>query len=143
MTGPDDAVEISAAELHTLSFKDLTARYEGLVGRPPPRLRRARLIRLIVAALERKAHPGLRRIERQVERRLHRLAEGRNLPPPRPALKPGVELYREWGGRTHTVTVTADGFSYEGSPYTSLSAIARAITGSAWSGPVFFGLDKS
>ena len=47
---------------------------------------------------------------------------------------------REWNGRTHTVTVEEDGFSYAGRNYRSLSAIARDITGARWSGPRFFGL---
>ncbi len=57
-------------------------------------------------------------------------------------LKPGVRLLREWGGRTHQVTVTDDGFDYGGKHYRSLSEIARTITGARWSGPRFFGLRK-
>jgi hypothetical protein len=47
---------------------------------------------------------------------------------------------REWQGVEHVVTVTADGFEWQGRPYKSLSAIARAITGTRWNGWVFFGL---
>jgi hypothetical protein len=47
---------------------------------------------------------------------------------------------REWQGAEHVVTVTADGFDWQGRPYKSLSAIARAITGTRWNGWVFFGL---
>ena len=49
---------------------------------------------------------------------------------------------REWNGRTHTVTVEEDGFTYAGRSYRSLSAIARDITGARWSGPRFFGLSN-
>ena len=56
------------------------------------------------------------------------------------ALAPGTRLLREWQGRTHHVTVLVSGFEYDGQAYRSLTAIARAITGSAWSGPLFFGL---
>jgi hypothetical protein len=49
-------------------------------------------------------------------------------------------LVREWNGRTHTVTVEEEGFTYAGRNYSSLSAIAREITGARWSGPRFFGL---
>ena len=57
-------------------------------------------------------------------------------------LKPivGTRLIREWQGVEHTVTVTQDGFEWQGRPYQSLSAIARAITGSRWNGWIFFGL---
>ena len=47
---------------------------------------------------------------------------------------------REWHGRTHTVTVTDDGFEYAGASYSSLTKIAKKITGAHWSGPRFFGL---
>ena len=56
------------------------------------------------------------------------------------AIASGTRLLREWQGRTHHVTVVAGGFEYDGRVWRSLSAIARAITGSAWSGPLFFGL---
>jgi hypothetical protein len=57
-----------------------------------------------------------------------------------PSLKPGARLVREWRGRTHTVTVTEDGFEYAGENYPSLTKIAKKITGAHWSGPRFFGL---
>jgi hypothetical protein len=52
----------------------------------------------------------------------------------------GTRLIREWQGVEHCVTVRDDGFEYQGRPYKSLSAIARAITGTRWNGWVFFGL---
>jgi hypothetical protein len=55
-------------------------------------------------------------------------------------LKPGARLVREWRNRTHTVTVTEDGFEYGGTSYASLSKVATKITGAHWSGPRFFGL---
>lgn len=55
-------------------------------------------------------------------------------------LMPGARLLRNWNGRTHSVDVTESGYLYEGKTYRSLSAIARQITGSHWSGPRFFGL---
>jgi hypothetical protein len=47
---------------------------------------------------------------------------------------------REWQGRTYDVLVLDDGFSWRNTQYRSLSALARKITGTAWSGPLFFGL---
>ena len=58
----------------------------------------------------------------------------------RPELKPGTRLVREWQGRTYDVLVLDDGFSWQNTHYRSLSALARKITGTAWSGPLFFGL---
>ena len=52
----------------------------------------------------------------------------------------GTRLIREWQGVEHTVTVLKDGYEWQGRPYKSLSAIARAITGTRWNGWVFFGL---
>ena len=66
--------------------------------------------------------------------------EGRVAPDPGLSLKPGARLVREWHGRTHTVTVTEDGFDYAGPTYPSLTKIAKKITGTHWSGPRFFGL---
>jgi hypothetical protein len=52
----------------------------------------------------------------------------------------GTRLLREWQGVEQVVTVTKDGFEWQGRPYKSLSAIARAITGTRWNGWTFFGL---
>jgi hypothetical protein len=54
----------------------------------------------------------------------------------------GTRLIREWQGVEHQVTVLDDGFEYKGCKYKSLSVIARTITGTRWSGPVFFGIKK-
>ncbi len=54
----------------------------------------------------------------------------------------GSRLVRVWQDQTHQVTILEDGFDYDGKRWTSLSAIAKTITGSPWSGPAFFGLKK-
>src|SRR5262249_58244887 len=61
----------------------------------------------------------------------------------RAQLKPGTRPIREWQGRTYEIVVLDDGFSWRGTHYRSLSAIARAITGKAWSAPLFFGLKQN
>jgi Protein of unknown function (DUF2924) len=66
-----------------------------------------------------------------------------NLNRPRTGLKPGTLLTREWQGHLQRVMVLADGFSWNGTTYPSLSKVAFAMTGTRWSGPRFFGLDKS
>ena len=55
-------------------------------------------------------------------------------------LRPGTVLVREYQGERHTVTVIGDGYVWRDATYASLSTIARAITGTAWSGPRFFGV---
>lgn len=52
----------------------------------------------------------------------------------------GTRLLREWQGVEHAVTVMDTGFEWQGRPYASLSSVARAITGTRWNGPLFFGL---
>lgn len=55
-------------------------------------------------------------------------------------LKPGTVLVREYQGERHTVTVVPSGYVWRETTYASLSTIARAITGTTWNGPRFFGL---
>ena len=63
--------------------------------------------------------------------------------PVRQTLVPGSRLVREWNGQTYTVSVIEEGFVYKDRVWTSLSAIAKDITGAHWSGPRFFGLHKA
>jgi hypothetical protein len=74
-------------------------------------------------------------------RSLRRIAAGRPVSESaQPALRPGAHLVREWNGRTYQVEVVEGGFRMDGRTWSSLSAIARHITGTGWSGPRFFGL---
>ena len=57
-------------------------------------------------------------------------------------IKAGTRLLREWGGVTHVVEATDDGFTYRDQRFKNLSEIAGVITGSRWSGPLFFGVKK-
>ena len=59
---------------------------------------------------------------------------------PRAALLPGTRLIREWQGRRHVVDIVPEGYVFDGKTYRSLSAVAKKITGTHWSGPRFFGL---
>jgi hypothetical protein len=58
----------------------------------------------------------------------------------RPAIKPGTRLVRQWKDQVHIVNVEEGSYEYSGTRYDSLSEIARLITGTRWSGPLFFGL---
>jgi len=57
-------------------------------------------------------------------------------------LKPGTRLVRQWHGKVYTITVLDQGYEFEDRHYGSLTPIARQITGAAWSGPRFFGLNR-
>ena len=58
---------------------------------------------------------------------------------PRRSVKAGAVLIREWHGTKHQVTALKDGFMFSGKHFQSLSKIAYEITGTRWSGPLFFG----
>jgi Protein of unknown function (DUF2924) len=107
-----------------------------------PHLSRELLLRAVAYRMQEVALGGLRpkrqRQLRQFAEQLKESREGRSRA--RPELKPGTRLVREWQGRTYQVLVLDDGFSWQGTSYRSLSALARKITGTAWSGPLFFGL---
>ena len=128
--------------LQDLSAPELRARWATVLGRPAPRrVSRLVLIRAIAWALQAKVYGGLKPA---VLRRLHALAGPSSLEQLRQrrtqALMPGTRLLREWRGQTHTVEVVADGYAWQGQHYRSLSAIARRIAGTNWSGPKFFGV---
>jgi hypothetical protein len=103
-----------------------------------PRLSRELLVRAVAYRMQEVASGGprleLQRQLRQIGLELQQTGRVRI----RPQLKPGTRLLREWRGRNYEVLVLDDGFSWQGTHYRSLSAIARQITGTAWSGPVFF-----
>ena len=107
-----------------------------------PHLSRELLLRAVAYRMQEAALGGLppqrQRQLRQFAQQLNDSQEGRVRP--RPELKPGTRLVREWQGRTYEVLVLDDGLSWQGTSYRSLSALARKITGTAWSGPLFFGL---
>ena len=141
------ALDERLAALGGLGLDQLRAEWRRLHrAAPPVRLSRDLLLRSIAHRLQEDAFGGLGPAAR---RRLAGLARGvaaQGKPTPAPApvrLKPGTTLVREWHGRTHTVLVLADGgFECQGRRYSSLTELARAITGARWSGPRFFGLRR-
>lgn len=108
----------------------------------PEGLTSSQLMRAIAWRMQEKAQGGLppERL-RQLDRMAEQLkAEGDiELEPPQ-SLKPGTRLVRHWHSKVHCVTVLDEGFEFEQRHYSSLTQIARHITGAAWSGPRFFGL---
>ena len=112
---------------------------------PPANLSRELLLRALAYRMQEVALGGLRparqRQLRQMAQQFNRIGAANTFP--RPELKPGTRLMREWQGRTYDVLVLDDGFSWQNTQYRSLSALARKITGTAWSGPLFFGLKQN
>ena len=132
------AIEAEIARIKSLALDALRRRWRAVFGRTPPAaLSKDLLGRMIAWRMQEQAFGGL---ERESLRFLDGLA--RHGGSARRQLKPGTVLVRDYQGQRHTVTVAADGFDWQGTTYPSLSAIARAITGTAWSGPRFFALAR-
>ena len=139
-----DTIPARLAALRTTPTPDLKAQWRDLFDTEPPPFNRQYLVSRLSYRIQELAHGGLRP---ETVRRLERLGEDLDGGYPhkrktRADLLPitGTRLIREWQGVEHVVTVTADGFEWQGRPYKSLSAIARAITGTRWNGWTFFGL---
>ena len=133
-----DSVLQQIAELKTLSIVELKTKWRALFGTEPPPYNRKFLESRLTYRIQELVYGGLKP---ETIRRLEQLGEeldgGRKDVRKRSAnLLPiaGTLLLREWQGVEHTVTVTDKGFDYMGMPYTSLSAIARRITGTRWNG---------
>ena len=129
--------------LSELGALELRAEWTKVYGVTAPRhISRDLLLRGIAYRLQERMYGGLKP---STVKRLKEIAagleQGSELKPQRASsLKPGVRLLREWQGETQIVEVLTKGFAWKGKTYKSLSAIARAITGTQWSGPEFFGL---
>jgi len=146
-----DALAQGGLDAHLAAFEaaplpQLRADWKRLTGRLPPiGLRRDLLMRALAYKLQERAFGGL---DSATRKRLDQIAasvergQTRGVAPA-PRLRPGTALTRDWQGRAHTVLVLEQGFEYAGQIYKSLSAIARAITGTRWSGPAFFGLRRT
>ena len=108
---------------------------------PPCQLRRELMVRILAHRIQESNFGGLNdRTRRRICDILESVHAGSGIGPTNPHLKPGTRLIRQWKDQAHVVTVEERGFDYRGSRYESLSEIARTITGTRWSGPLFFGL---
>ena len=130
-------LEEQLGRLAGLSSAELRAEWRRVTASPLPRIS-PKLLRLALAwELQARSFGGL---SRATTRTLDQLGRGETLTAP---ARPGMRLVREWQGRVHVVTVGEDRVvRWEERPYRSLSEVARAITGTRWSGPAFFGLKK-
>ena len=132
-------------DLAGTSLDLLRGEWRRLYHSEPPRISRDLLLHGIAYRRQELKHGGLGKTTRRKLKTLAKMfrTTGRVSPDPGLALKPGARLVREWRGRTHTVTVTEDGFEFAGTSYASLTKIAKKITGAHWSGPRFFGLVRA
>ncbi len=145
-----DTLEAGIAQLRGLDLAGLRARWRSVTGRAAPaQLPRHLLFKILAYRLQADA---LGDLDKATVRYLDKLAGGggsnqpKDEPLPLPGegdVKPGTLLMREWEGVQHRVMALDEGFAWNGTTYRSLSQVARAITGTRWSGPRFFGTDKS
>lgn len=144
------SMDTEIRELREMRVPALVARYAELWGKPPRCRRHAHLWRRCAWKLMERRHGGL---SRKAKDRLEELISEIELPdlaktivekPLRSnsgELAPGTVLARVWRGREIRVTVRGPReFEHAGEVYTSLSAVARSVTGSKWNGRLFFGL---
>lgn len=122
--------------LATMDRKTLAKRWATVFGSPAPPAVQVTLLRSALAWHYEIGHEA----EAELAQLLRRMRRHATSSAPASALAPGTRLLREWQGQTHHVTVLSGGFYYDSKTYASLTAIARHITGTAWSGPRFFGL---
>jgi len=130
-------------ELPTMDRPGLQQLWQELFGKPPhPKLRRQLMVPILAYRVQEKAYGGLKSSTRNYLRKLAaQLESSKGIPQPQ-RIKPGTKLLRQWHDETHEVVVTEHGFVYRGEEYKTLSEIAGLITGTRWSGPLFFGLKK-
>ncbi len=137
-------IEAEVRRIAGLGLKELQALWLERRGRPT-RLQSVEFLRYMLAwEIQAKAYGGLSTETVRQLKQLHERFERDPTYTPSPILdlKPGTTLTRRWKGTEYRVKVLDDGFQYAGQRFTNLSEVARLITGTRWSGPLFFGLKK-
>ena len=133
------------AVLPKKSPQELNQLWRKLFNTDPPQAGKEYLVRRLAYRVQELANGGLSKATATI---LDGLGHGKS-EQGKPIVKsenatpaPGARLIREWQGVEYVVTVLDDGFEYQGRKFKSLSSVAKAITGTHWSGPLFFGLRK-
>ena len=140
-----DRLSEQIATLPSLNKTQLLAIWaENFSKDPPPNLRKELMVPVLAYRIQEREFGGLSHAAR---RRLQKVAASLRTTKPsqeRPDSAPqtGTRLLRLWRGEMHEVIATGNGYLYRGQAYSSLSKIAREITGTRWSGPLFFGVRK-
>jgi hypothetical protein len=141
----NDEIAGRITELPGLSKAELLLIWQENFGEPaPPHLRKELMVPMLAYRIQERAYGGL---SQRVGKRLKEIArsleaEKATRKKLRFTLRPGTRLVRSWQGVLHEVKVLDSGYEYKGKSYASLSIIARAITGTRWSGPLFFGTKR-
>ena len=137
-----DRIREALTRLPTCNRAELTAEWLRLYRtKPPAQIGRNLLMAAVAYRLQEQILGGLQpELRRQLRAIAGQARHGGEPALAAPRLKPGTKLLRDWQGHTHEVLVGENGFLWQQAQYRSLSQIARAITGTRWSGPVFFGL---
>lgn len=138
----DDKVGQALRELEKASRGALVAQWRRHYRSEPPRYASVEFMRQAIAYAIQERELGS--LAASAQRELLAIAKGTQstATSSKIKIKPGTKLLREWDGNTHEVLVTDKGFVWQGTTYSSLSAVAMAITGVKWSGQRFFGLLK-
>lgn len=140
-TLPDRATILAqVAALSRLDRTEMQERWRALFDTEPPGYGTELMRRRIAYRIQELAYGGISTATRQRLRDIDAAAQRSKKPtdPSVPII--GTVLIKEWGGERHDVTVIQDGFQYRGQRHSSLSSIARLITGTNWNGFRFFGL---
>jgi len=141
-----DSVQEQLNNLPNLSRGQLADLWQRLFrSAPNPKIRRPAMIRFLAYRIQEQAYGSL---SAPAERRLRKLAgaiagNANSKISSAPKIHPGTRLIREWQNQVHLVNVETKGYEYRGVRYQSLSEIARLITGTRWSGPLFFGTKQA
>jgi len=131
------AIDEQLAGLAILSPAQLRCRWESIVGPVVPDISPNMLRLALCYELQARAYGGLSRTTQQ---KLGQLARAKTVSAP---TQSGMRLVRAWNGSVHVVVIGEDGvIRWNDRYWRSLSEVARAITGTRWSGPAFFGLKK-
>ena len=135
------SLEIQLAALPAMRPAQLRALWRDVWRRPAPDIGPSLLRHGIAWKLQARIHGELpSHVKREIDAVLTRLRRGEPITSPRPSLRPGARLIREWQGKTYAVIVLERVYEHDGRPYRSLTQVARAITGTHQSGLKFFGL---
>jgi hypothetical protein len=137
-----DSVEKQLETLPAMARADLAKLWQRLFDSvADPKIRRPAMIRFLAYRIQEQAYGSLSATSKRRLRQLEAAVTGNpNHKTSAPKIAPGTRFIREWQNQVHLVNVEAKGYDYRGVRYRSLSEIARRITGTRWSGPLFFGV---
>lgn len=138
----NSAISAQIASLSSMNKPELLAVWASNFPHPPPvTLRRDLMVPILAYRIQEREYGGLSNSARKKLREIAKsLPPGKLAGGRRPSgLHSGTRLVRTWKGEVHEVEAFTGSYIYRGKQYNNLSQIAREITGTRWSGPLFFG----